>query len=150
MCALWCLHLWPPSRQSTRICQRIRLTICTNKWQEAFIQCFCCWPAAERMHPIPVQMLVSFVEGSKEGQSFCQGCVHTAFMPHRILPVTTGGYSQPGSARTTGDSLPGFQFGSPGSTPRSPNRVPATGMLCLLLASNDHNRTELTCDQSIV
>ncbi len=39
----------------------------------------------------------------------------------------TGGMSQPGSARTTGDSVPGsgVQFGS--GTPRSSSRVPATG-----------------------
>lgn len=42
-------------------------------------------------------------------------------------PSSAGGMSQPGSARTTGDSVPGsgVQFGS--GTPRSSSRVPATG-----------------------
>jgi len=42
-----------------------------------------------------------------------------------MLIYIAGGVSQPGSARTTGDSVPGsgVQFG----TPRSSSRVPATG-----------------------
>ena len=44
-----------------------------------------------------------------------------------MLIHIAGGMSQPGSARTTGDSVPGsgVQFGS--GTPRSSSRVPATG-----------------------
>ena len=49
-----------------------------------------------------------------------------AQQPDRCIYITAG-VSQPGSARTTGDSVPGtgVQFGS--GTPRSSSRVPATG-----------------------
>ena len=66
--------------------------------------------------------------------------------PAAAVSVIAGEYSQPGSARTTGDSIPGtgVQFGSPGSTPRSSSRVPATGACCCLVCCQSLHGSWLT------
>ena len=66
----------------------------------------------------------------------------------------SGGLSQPGSARTTGDSVAGsgVQFGTPSGTPRSGGgRVPATGiflqLMVLVTASLDDSH--MSCDTRV-
>lgn len=92
---------------------------CLSSLQHEYLFLLPCCPAAQQAFPSSCCLAASQASPVR---------------PAAAVNVSAGGYSQPGSARTTGDSIPGtgVQFGSPGSTPKSSSRVPATGACCCL------------------